>query len=137
MDTGLYVEVQQFYARQMRLLDENAAAEWADTFAPDGVFHQNVAPAPVRGRDAIAVAAQRRVDELKASGLVRRHWLGMLEVDTRPDDTVWTRYYAFALSTSPDGEVQLYVSTVNEDVLHRSGDGWLVKDRRVVHDGHR
>jgi bifunctional aromatase (cyclase/dehydratase) len=130
-----YHQVQQFYARQMRLLDSGEAEQWADTFTEDGVFHQNVDPAPLEGRPAIAVAARRRIETIKSDDLTRRHWLGMLETDEQPDGTVRTRYYAMAMATPQGGRLEVYVSTVSEDVLVRTQDGWLVKHRYVVHDG--
>ncbi|PYC83788.1 hypothetical protein C7C46_08555 [Streptomyces tateyamensis] len=130
-----YYQVQQFYAQQMRLLDSGEAERWADTFTEDGVFHQNVDPAPLAGRSAIAVAARRRIETIKSDSLTRRHWLAMLEVDEQPDGRVRTRYYAMAMATPAGGRLEVYVSTVSEDVLVRSGDSWLVEHRYVVHDG--
>ncbi|MFD1046811.1 nuclear transport factor 2 family protein, partial [Kibdelosporangium lantanae] len=39
-----YQEVQHFYARQMRALDEGQVADWARTFEQDGVFDANGLP---------------------------------------------------------------------------------------------
>jgi|HubBroStandDraft_1064217.scaffolds.fasta_scaffold02909_11 hypothetical protein len=136
-ETDLFVNVQRFYARQMRMLDEGLTAQWADTFTPDGVFAQNVAPAPLCGRAAIAAAASGRVETLRREGMVRRHWLGMLEVEQRQDGTVWTRYYALAMGTPRDGPLNVYVSTVNEDILLQTADGLRVIHRQVLHDGYR
>ncbi|WP_243706098.1 nuclear transport factor 2 family protein [Micromonospora sp. KC721] len=136
----LHERIRQFYAVQMRLLDSGAAEEWAATFTPDGVFEQNVDPEPLRGRPAIAVAARRRVDNLRADGLTRRHWLGMVHVDPVPDGSVRARYYAIAYAVaSASGDhrssPEIYASTVADDVLVHDHDGWLVAHRRVVHDG--
>ena len=135
-EADLFGRVHLFYARQMRLLDDGLTMEWADTFTPDGVFSQNVAPVPLRGRAAIAAAASRRIEKLRSDGLVRRHWLGMLDVEQRPGGTLWTRYYALAMATPSGGRLDVYVSTVNEDILHQTGDGLLVRQRQVLHDGH-
>lgn len=134
----LYGRISQFYAEQMRLLDTGAAEDWAATFTEDGVFRQNIDAAPLRGRAAIAAAARHRVERLRADGLVRRHWLGMVRIDSEPNGTVRTRYYAMAMATGShatgDG-LRVYASTVAEDVLVASPNGWLVADRRVLHDG--
>lgn len=133
----LFQQIQQFYARQMRLLDTGAAEEWADTFTEDGVFHQNVAE-PLTGRATIAVASRKRVDQLAGDGITRRHWLGMLEVDPQDDHgVVRTRYYALSMATGPDAGArpQITASTVAEDTLVRHAGGWLVRHRLVTHDG--
>ncbi|MFF7365873.1 nuclear transport factor 2 family protein [Streptomyces sp. NPDC008125] len=133
----LFQQIQQFYARQMRLLDTGAAEEWADTFTEDGVFHQNVAE-PLTGRANIAVASRKRVDQLVGDGVTRRHWLGMLEVDPPGSDgVVRTRYYAISMAT-PRGagaRPQITASTVAEDTLVRHDGVWLVRHRLVTHDG--
>ncbi|MEU9731519.1 nuclear transport factor 2 family protein [Streptomyces sp. NPDC048002] len=134
---GLYQRIQQFYARQMRLLDHGAVQEWADTFTEDGVFDQNVA-APLKGRVDIAAASQKRVDQIVADGITRRHWLGMLEVDPQDDEgVVRTRYYAVSLATERGAVVppRITASTYAEDTLVPSEGGWLVRYRRVTHDG--
>ncbi|MCL7424496.1 nuclear transport factor 2 family protein [Streptomyces sp. YS415] len=134
-DGSLFQQIQQFYARQMRLLDHGAVEEWADTFTEDGVFDQNVA-GPLTGRATIAVAAQKRVDQIVAEGITRRHWLGMLEVDPRDEQgVVRTRYYAFSMATERGGRPQITASTYAEDSLVRHEGGWLVRYRRVTHDG--
>ncbi|MBD0838363.1 nuclear transport factor 2 family protein [Streptomyces sp. TRM68416] len=132
---SLFQDVQQFYARQMRLLDQGAVEEWADTFTEDGVFDQNVAE-PLTGRVDIAVASRKRVDQLVAEGITRRHWLGMLEVDPQDEQgVVRTRYYAFSMATERGGRPRITASTYAEDTLVRHEGTWLVRYRRVIHDG--
>ncbi|WP_234425673.1 nuclear transport factor 2 family protein, partial [Streptomyces kebangsaanensis] len=60
----IQAEVQDFYARQMRLLDEGRAEEWAETFTEDGVFEQNVKPEPWRGRAEIVARMRAGLDRL-------------------------------------------------------------------------
>jgi 3-phenylpropionate/cinnamic acid dioxygenase small subunit len=57
-DQKVYEQVQQFYARQMRCLDEGKVTEWAATFTADGVFAANAHPEPFRGRGAIEAGAR-------------------------------------------------------------------------------
>ncbi len=135
MTAGLFQEIQQFYARHMRLLDQGAVEEWAGMFTEDGTFAYDTGE-PITGRAHIAAAAQKRVDQLAAEGVTRRHWLGMLEVD--PEDergVVRTRYYAVSLATERGGRPQLTASTYAEDALVRHEDTWRVLHRRVTHDG--
>ncbi|MBB2744979.1 UNVERIFIED_ORG: hypothetical protein FHR35_004828 [Microbispora rosea subsp. rosea] len=130
----LYLAVQHFYARQMQLLDDGKADEWAATFTEDAVFAANARPEPVRGRADIAAGARQATEQLALDGLVRRHWLGMLSVDTRSDGTVLARSYALVISTPKGGQAGIHVSTVCADVLVWDGDDLLVRSRHVTRD---
>ncbi|MFV2019039.1 nuclear transport factor 2 family protein [Micromonospora sp. LOL_023] len=131
----LYAGVQQFYARQMRLLDAGDARAWADTFCDDGVFGQNVDVEPLRGREAIRIAAQRRIDQLAGDKSERRHWLGMLQVGDDSDQSLRTGYYAFAVGVPPGAGRRVYVSTYAEDLLVQTNGCWQVAHRIVRYDG--
>jgi 3-phenylpropionate/cinnamic acid dioxygenase small subunit len=135
LTADLYCQVQQFYARQMQLLDQGDAAGWAQTCAPEGVFAANAHPEPVCGRPAITAAARRAIDELSAAGEVRRHWLGMLAVSPGDDGTVSARSYALIFQTKIGGQATLRLSTVCQDALVPDGAGdWLVAHRQVTRD---
>ena len=134
VSADVYVQIQQFYATQMRLLDTGHAEEWADTFTDDGVFHQSVAR-PLRGREEIARAARRRVDDINTEGWARRHWLAMLEVQPAEDGAVTTRYYGVAMATPSNGSLTVYASTSCADTLVVEDGRWLVRHRWVEHDG--
>ncbi|MFH8571853.1 nuclear transport factor 2 family protein [Streptomyces sp. NPDC017993] len=130
----LYAEVQQFYARQMQLLDEGRAEEWARTFTEDGVFAANAHPEPAAGRDVIAAAARRATDEYAAKGVQRRHWLGMVNIEPRGADEIQVVCYALVIETPRGGQAALRVSTRCADLLVREDGQWLVKDRQVTRD---
>ncbi|MGW0494828.1 nuclear transport factor 2 family protein [Streptomyces sp. NPDC003007] len=130
-----YVAVQQFYARQMRLLDERQAEEWAGTFTQDGVFAQNTVPEPLRGREAVATAVRRNLERTADTPEQRRHVFSMLTVVPGPDGSLSTRCYAQVLVTPAGGQTRLHLSAVCEDELVPHGAGWLVRHRRVEHDG--
>ena len=49
----LYAEVQQFYARQMQLLDARKLEAYADTFTDDAEFAHTPGRAPARTRAGI------------------------------------------------------------------------------------
>lgn len=131
----LYVGVQQFYAEQMRFLDELRGEEWARTFTEDGVFAQTTGPSPVRGREALAEAVRRAGARLADTPQQRRHVFSMLSVEPGPQNTVRARSYAQVLAILPGGPVVLHASTVCEDELVPDGEGWLVRRRIVRHDG--
>jgi bifunctional aromatase (cyclase/dehydratase) len=124
---SLYGRVQDFYARQMRLLDDGKAEEFAATFTDDGVFAQT-SSAPRRGRAAIAVAFRRAVE--RRDGRTRRHWFGMLSVDPpTAEGTIRTRYYALVIQGS-----RLHLHTTAEDELVERDGVLLVRSRTVDHD---
>jgi len=132
-DRVLYQEVQQFYARQMRYLDEGAVREWAATFTEDGVFAANAHPEPQRGRKAIEEGARAAAAKLEADGIQRRHWLGMLDV-TETDGTITARTYALIINTPLDGQAAVHVSCSCEDVLIREEGRLKVSRRQVYRD---
>ncbi|MER6165463.1 SRPBCC family protein [Streptomyces violaceorubidus] len=128
-----YASIQQFYARQMRLLDEGEGDAWAGTFTDDGVFDQSSFTEPVRGRASIASAVRER--PAPPPGTVRRHWLGLPAAWRFPDGSVRTGYDALVVSTSAGAAPVLRLSTSCRDVLVADGDSWLVRHRYVGHDG--
>ncbi|MEV0264798.1 nuclear transport factor 2 family protein [Streptomyces sp. NPDC050617] len=133
-ETALYQEVQHFYGRQMRYLDEARVTEWAGTFTEDGVFTANAHPQPSTGRAEIAAGARKAADQLAEQGIQRRHWLGMLQVDEQPDGTVRARTYALILSTPRGGQAAVHLSCSCDDVLVRQDGKLLVKHRKVERD---
>ncbi|MGW3266433.1 nuclear transport factor 2 family protein [Streptomyces sp. NPDC001056] len=136
-----FVSVQHFLNRQMQLLDDGRAADWAATFTEDGVFAQDTRPEGRRGRAVLAERMEHHAGVLAARGLTRRHWIGMLSVERSEDGEdqgqVRARYYAIVVDTPADGEAALHLSTVCDDVLVPDGDGWLVAHRYIHHDNHR
>jgi 3-phenylpropionate/cinnamic acid dioxygenase small subunit len=133
--SDLYHDVQHFYARQMQLLDAGATTEWAETFTPEGVFAAGGLPEPVRGRAAIAAGASQVASQYAQAGIRRRHWIGMLTVESRDDGSVRARSYALVLEIPRGGDVITRRSTVCDDELVPSGGTWLVRHRRVIRDG--
>jgi 3-phenylpropionate/cinnamic acid dioxygenase small subunit len=130
----LYLEVQQFYAWQMRLLDDGLTAQWAQTFTEDGVFDANGHPHPVQGRDKIAAGALASRKALDASDVRHRHWLGMITVIEQDDGDLLVRSYATVLEIPLGGSASLKFSTVCEDLLVRVDGVLKIKDRQVVRD---
>lgn len=133
-DHALYQQVQQFYGRQMRCLDEGHIDEWADTFTEDGVFSANAHPEPQVGRAAIVDGARRAAAALDEAGIRRRHWLGMLDIGTTPEGTVLARSYALVINTPRNGQAVVHLSCSCEDVLVREEGRLKVRTRRVTRD---
>lgn len=134
-NAALYVEIQQFYAYQMQLLDSGNADAWADTFTEDGVFAANAHPEPAVGRETIRVAATKAKAQHAEQGLQVRHWLGMVEVQEQEDGTARARSYALIINTPRGGQAVVQLSTTCDDLLVRGEDGgWLVRHRKVERD---
>ncbi|WP_371480183.1 nuclear transport factor 2 family protein [Kitasatospora sp. NBC_00315] len=132
--TGLYSEIQQFYAHQMQLLDSGETDAWADTFTEDGVFAANAHP-DAKGRETIREAAGKAAAQRIGAGLQVRHWLGMLEVAAQEDGSARVRSYALVLNTPAGGAPAVHASTTCDDLLVRGEDGaWLVAHRYISRD---
>ncbi|GAB1338452.1 hypothetical protein ACE1SV_50420 [Streptomyces sp. E-15] len=133
----LYAQVQQFYARQMGLIDDARPVEWAGTFTEDAVFQEaSRLDAPLRGRAAIGESASARQLRLDADKIDFRHWLAMLDVRPQPDGTLRTRAYALAMRTPRGGALDIFASVVCRDhLVPVEGGGWQVRERLLSHDG--
>ncbi|MGW4940913.1 nuclear transport factor 2 family protein [Actinoplanes sp. NPDC004185] len=133
-DPLVYQEVQQFYARQMRLLDEGEVDRWAGTFTEDGVFTANAHPHPQQGRAAIKEGAAAAARQMAERGVQRRHWLGMLSVGERPDGSLLAHTYALVVETTRGGSSELRLSCTCDDTLVRVDDELKVRHRQVRRD---
>ncbi|MET8060284.1 nuclear transport factor 2 family protein [Streptomyces microflavus] len=131
----LYTQVQQFYTRQMGLLDDGRAEEWAQMFTEDAVFEEPARLEPLYGRAAIQVSARARVDRLAAEKLDFRHWLGMLDVQQKPDGSVRARSYAMVMRTPRGGALDIFANVVCYDHLVLVDGVWSVQHRNIQHDG--
>ena len=133
-DAETYFQVQHFYATQLRYLDSGDAEAWAATFTPDAVFATNTMPKPIQGRPAIAAVVRRGAQRRAESGVVQRHWVGMLVVSRRADGAIVAQSYSLVTSTPPGGPAAIALTTVVDDVLVYRGGTWLTAERVVSHD---
>lgn len=131
----VYAEVNQFYARQMYLLDCGRVEEWVQTFTEDGVFDPPSAPEPIQGRDRLIVGARRAVAELAGTGEQRRHLLLSIDVEQQAGETLQIRSYAQVIGTPRGGDPVLRLICVTHDLLVREGRALKVRHRRVTRDG--
>ncbi|MFF0133478.1 nuclear transport factor 2 family protein [Streptomyces mirabilis] len=130
----LYQQVQQFYARQMQLLDSGEVDAWAHTFTEDGVFATNAQPEPTVGRQAMAAGARNAVEYYTAQGIQRRHMLGTVSVTGQEGTTVTVRSYVLLIETPRGGQATILCSATCEDVLELGPDGPAVRQRDVSRD---
>ncbi|WP_040810703.1 nuclear transport factor 2 family protein [Nocardia concava] len=132
----LYADLQHFYAAQMRLLDDGFAEEWAATFEPDGSLVQSHRSSARKGRADIADGLRRTVERLRASGTVRRHWIGniTIENDSAAADVIHTRYYALIVESDGEQAPRVHLSADIRDQLVPDRHTWLVRERTITHD---
>jgi len=124
--------IQQFYARQMQLLDDGAISEWARTFTEDATFASNAMPTPLAGRPAILDGATAH-DKLRASGTQRRHLLSNLSLETGSDGMLTAVSYVMVVETA-DGSTTVLFNTLLEDELTHENGEWRVRARRIKRD---
>lgn len=132
--TDLYVEVLQFYAQQMQLLDEEKVVEFANTFTEDGEFQHTPTDPPARTREGIITAVHNFVKRFENDPVVRRHWFNQVAVEPQEDGTVHTTFYALVVTTRPGKTPVIAPSCVARDVLHRENGRLLTHSRHVDHD---
>jgi actinorhodin biosynthesis protein ActVIA len=131
--TGLYAEVQQFYARQMRLMDERDFEAFAQTFSEDAEFSHSPGQL-TRTRAGIVeelILFHKRFDD---DPVIRRHWFNMIVLDPRADGSVASSFYAYVVNVRPGGEQQIGPSCVVKDVLVRIDGRLLNASRHVTQD---
>jgi actinorhodin biosynthesis protein ActVIA len=133
--TDVYTEIQQFYARQVHLLDRVAAEEFAATFTEDAVFQHHPGEPRSHGRGGIVHTVRTFNERFVNDPTQRRHWFNMLSVTPEDDGTISTTFYALVISTKPGGQPVVAPSCVAHDVLVRDAEGGLLTRSRVIeHD---
>jgi actinorhodin biosynthesis protein ActVIA len=134
--TDLYVQVQQFYAGQVRHLDAVRVEEFAATFTEHGRFYHDPGEPPLEGRRAIAEKVRGYNKLLNVDGpCQRRHWFNMLQVFPQDDGTVVTEHYALVMLSRPGERVPVIApSCFTRDVLVFENGELLTRERKVVPD---
>ncbi|MFG1919103.1 nuclear transport factor 2 family protein [Micromonospora sp. NPDC048898] len=133
--TDLYVEVQQFYARQMRQLDDRKLEAYAETFTEDAEFGHTPGREPARTRAGIVADLFDFHKKFENDPVQRRHWFNMIDVEPQADGSIRSTCYALVVTTRPNGTPTIAPSCVVNDILVRGADDELLtKYRRVDHD---
>jgi len=149
----LYVEVQQFYARQMPLLEARKLVEFLETMTEDGSIEHRPGGWKLAGRQQLLTEMQARrgdperplVDEISArdarehdvayyDGLVYRYWFDRMHIEPAGEDTLHVRYQAIVSMTDAAGKVSFEPTTVVDDVLVRIDGELYTRSRVVTHD---
>lgn len=133
--TDLYLEVQQFFARQMQLLDARDITGYAGTFTEDAVFGHSPNREPARTRAGILRDLEAIHARLAEDPQQRRHMFTMIDIEPKDDGSITSACYALIVTTRPGGRPELVRSCVVNDVLVREDGRLLVRSRMVDHDG--
>lgn len=125
----LYVEVQTFFARQMRLLYARDLEGYVGTFTEDGVLEHASRDDRQQGRAQLLASLLRALPHYR--GEIVRHWYDKLVVEPQDDGSVRVEYYALVSRTNAAGAVRFEPTFSVTETLVRQ-DGELRTQRRVV-----
>lgn len=132
VSVDLYVEILQFYARQMRLLDALELDAYVETFTEDGLTHHLHHGQKLTGRTAILEHARQALP--RYAGLAVRHWNDhyLMELDT--DGALSVTYCSLVTRTDSQGAVSVEPTFFITDVLVRGDGGWQTRSRTIARD---
>lgn len=125
----LYVEVQTFFARQMRLLYARDLEGYVGTFTEDGVLEHASRGDRQQGRAELLASLTRALPHYR--GVMVRHWYDKLVVEPADDGSVQVEYYALVSRTDSTGAVHFEPTFSVTETLVRE-DGALRTRRRVI-----
>jgi 3-phenylpropionate/cinnamic acid dioxygenase small subunit len=131
-------EVNSFYARQYRLLDENRLEEWSETYTEDIVYsaaNYKSVTKPRRGRAHLVESAKTLRAECESRNVLEKHWLGMSEIEEQDDGTIRVVSNILVLETSSDGPPALRTSSTAVDKLVRVNGTLQISERLTTRDG--
>lgn len=128
----LYVEIQMFYARQMRLLDALRLEDYADTYTEDGVVEHVTRGERAEGR--AAMLAGMRAGLPRIEGYAVRHWFDKMLVEPVDGSTWAVSYYTLVSRTDREGKISFEPTFTVSDVLVRRDGVLLTKSRSIFRD---
>lgn len=134
VDVTVHTRVQQFYARQMQLLDGGDFEHYAATFTPDGVFQHSPTADPAHGRAGIVEALVEFHKRFDGDPVQRRHWFNHVVLDPMEDGRLRSTVYALVVTTRPGGQPVIAPSCVVHDVLVVEEAAIHLAERRVTFD---
>lgn len=123
------LEVMNFYARQMRVLDALDIDAYVGTFTEDGVVDHAHRGERIQGRPLMAAAAKAALPRYRDA--VVRHWNDHYLVEPLDRDRVAVSYCSLVSRTNAAGNVTFEPTFFVEDVL-RKVDGELLTESRTI-----
>ncbi len=130
----LYSAVQQFYADQMRRIDDRDITGYAETFTEDAEFAHTPGRPPARTRAGIIADLVDFHKQFETDPMQRRHWFNMIDLRPQDDGTIVSTAYCLVIKIRPGSELEIARSCVLYDVLVPVDDTFLTRSRRVEHD---
>jgi actinorhodin biosynthesis protein ActVIA len=130
VNVAVHIEVQTFYARQMRLLDALDVEGYAQTFTEDGVTDHAHRGEKVEGRAALIAGASAALPRYK--GVAVRHWNDHYLIEEVDENTLNVSYASLVTRTTEEGQVSFEPTFSIDDVLVRI-DGELYTKSRTIH----
>ncbi|WP_086771559.1 nuclear transport factor 2 family protein [Streptomyces bobili] len=130
----LYVEVKNFYARQMRVLDDLDIEQFTATFTEDGSVAHPHRGEKVEGREAMRAKMTSMLPMYE--GLVTRHWFDHFLIEpagASGDDGLRVTYYSLVTQTDTEDQMRFFSSSSVEDRMVRDEKGELRIRERVIH----
>ncbi len=131
---ALYAEIQQFYGRQMEILDAHDTERWADLCTEDAVFELPSLPEPLSVRDGLDPLRARRRGTAAAGRRPHRPLGRHARRAPRADGALHTRCSALVCPARSGGDAKVLYVYAMEDVLVRASGGWRIAHRRVTRD---
>ncbi len=129
----VHIEVQTFYAQQMRLLDALDIEGYAQTFTEDGVTDHAHRGEKVEGRAALIAGANAALPRYR--GVAVRHWNDHYLIEEAGENTLNVTYCSLVTRTDAEGKVTFEPTFYIEDVLVRTDGQLRTKSRTVHRDG--
>jgi actinorhodin biosynthesis protein ActVIA len=129
--TELFVEIAEFYAHQMPLLEQGDLEAFSGTFTADCSFGYYGAW-QVQGREAVLGGMRANIPRYGSSTI--RHWFENRRITALPDGTVEVTATCLVSVTAQDGTVFFEPSCSVTDLLVRTDDGLRTAARTIRHD---
>lgn len=129
VNADLYFEVQTFYAKQVRLLDNLDIDGYADTFLEDGWVDHAHRNDKAIGREAMLAGMRAALPRYK--GIAIRHWYDHMLIEAGDDGEIKTSYFSLVTRLDGEGKVVFEPTFAIDDVLVRV-DGQLITKSRYI-----
>ncbi|MCU1470910.1 MAG: hypothetical protein JWQ39_2059 [Glaciihabitans sp.] len=127
----LFIEVTEFYARQMPLLEELEFDEFAATFTDDCVFGYDNAW-QIDGREALQGGLRTNMARYGTSRV--RHWFENRRIEPLEDGVIRVTATCLVSVTTEDGDVTFEPTCRVTDELIHTEQGLRTRSRKLRHD---